>query len=128
MEKETFGERHIADYLNENYYAVKFNAQSKEDITFKGKKYKYVPGPGNRGYHQLAAELTRGQLGYPTIVFLDEEMNLIQPIQGYKNPDIFEAIINYFGQNYHKKMPWNNFKKSYKPYNSKGLQLNVIKE
>ena len=127
MEKKTFSQEHIARYLNEKYYSIRFNAQTKEDITFQGKKYRYIAAPGNRGYHELAAALMRGQLGYPTIVFLDEEMNLIQPIQGYKDPDVFEAIINYFGQNYHKKMPWIHFKKTYKPY-KKAEESAVVKE
>ena len=128
MENETFSQDYIAQYINENYYPVRFDAQSKADITFKGKTYKYIAESNKQGYHQLAAELMRGKMGYPTIVFLDEEMNIIQPIQGYKDPEIFEAIITYFGQNNHKKMPWNNFKKNYKPFRPKVNALIPTKE
>ena len=128
MENETFGQDHIAQYINENYYAVRFDAQSKEDVTFKGENYKYVEQSKKRGYHQLAAKLMRGKMGYPTIVFLDEEMNIIQPIQGYKDSETFEAIINFFGQNYHKKMPWNNYRKNYKAFHPKINALVPTKE
>lgn len=115
MDRETLQNPYIAQYINEHFYAVKLNAEQEEEIVFKDKKYRFVPlTPPSRGYHELAAALMRGQLSYPTIVFLDENLELIQPIQGYKDPQMFEAIITYFGQDFHKKLPWNRFKESFK--------------
>ena len=114
MDASTFSKAEIADYINANYYAVKFDAELKEDIIFKGKTYSYVAN-GRRGYHALAAEITGGMLSYPTTVFLDEEMNVIQAIKGYKDPNSFEQIATYFGGNNHKKQPWETYQKSYKP-------------
>ena len=114
MDKATFQQSHIADYMNEKFYAVKFNAESKEDIVFNGKTYKYVKN-GARGYHELAAEIMRGRLSYPTIVFLDENLGVIQPIPGFKDPEQFELIMTYFGENEHMKTPWEVYQKQYKP-------------
>ena len=118
MDKATFQQAHIADYVNQNYYAVKFNAETKTDITFNGKVFKFVKN-GMRGYHELAKEITRGRLSYPTIVFLDEKLDIIQPIPGFKGPDDFEQIITYFGENEHMKTPWEVYKKNYKPMSKK---------
>jgi uncharacterized protein YyaL (SSP411 family) len=114
MDASTFSQPEIADYINANYYAVKFDAEQKEDIIFKGKTYSYIAN-GRRGYHALAAEITGGMLSYPTTVFLDEEMNVIQAIKGYKDANSFEQIATYFGGNNHKKLPWESYQKSYKP-------------
>lgn len=113
LDKKTFGDKTVAQYVNENYYAVKFDAEQKKEITFKGKEYKFVKG-GRRGYHMLAAELTRGKLSYPTTVFLDETASVIQPIQGFFGPSDFMMILSYFGQNHYKSTPWKTYSIKYK--------------
>ena len=114
MDKTTFKDKGIIKYINENYYAVKFDAETKETITLDGKKYKYVKG-GRRGYNQLAADLLKGRLSYPTIVFLNDDLSLIQPIPGFLNAEKMEIIITYFADNNHKKTPWTRYEKSYVP-------------
>ncbi|MBA3900926.1 MAG: thioredoxin family protein, partial [Bacteroidetes bacterium] len=39
MMANTFTNPVIVDYINKNYYAVKFNAESKDKVTFKGVEY-----------------------------------------------------------------------------------------
>ena len=114
MDKATFCQPQIVKYVNEKYYAIKFNAEYKGDISFKGKTYKYVNN-GRRGYHELAAEIMRGRLSYPTVVFLNENMDVIQPVPGFKDPLEFEQIITYFGRDEHRKTPWDNYRKAYVP-------------
>ncbi len=118
MDKATFQQTHIAEYVNEHFYAVKFNAEMKEDIVFKGKTFKFVKN-GMRGYHELAAEITRGRLSYPTVVFLNENLDVIQPVPGFKDPLEFEQIITYFGRNEHMKTPWDVYRKKYQPLTKK---------
>ncbi len=118
MDRSTFENAQIANYVNAHYYPIKFNAESKADIEFKGKTYKFVKN-GMRGYHELAAEITRGRLSYPTIVFLDEELEVIQPVPGFKNEMEFEKIITYFGRNEHKKTPWELYQQNYVPIKGK---------
>lgn len=112
LDHSTFAENHIAKYINENYYPVKFNAEMKESVILKGVEYKYV-NSGRRGYHELAAYLMQGKMSYPTGVFLDEDYNLIQAIPGFQDVDKFEMIIAFFGTNSHKSVPWNKFMSQY---------------
>ena len=114
MDAATFQQPQIAKYVNEHFYAIKFDAEQKEDIVFNGRTFKFIKN-GRRGYHELAAEITRGRLSFPTIVFLDENLNVIQPVPGYKDPDQFEQIITYFGRNEHTKTPWETYQKGYHP-------------
>ncbi len=114
MDATTFQEKHIAEYINENYHPVKFNAEQKESITINGKEYKYIKD-NKRGYHELAAEILRGKLSYPTIVFLNEDMKLIQPIPGFQKSENLEVIMTYFAQDHHKKTPWSAYQKAYVP-------------
>ncbi len=114
MDATTFQHPQIAKYINEHYYAVKFNAEDRKDIDFKGKTFKFVKN-GMRGYHELAALITQGRLSYPSIVFLDENHEVIQSIPGYRDAVEFEKIVTYFGGNQHQKTPWEVYQRNYQP-------------
>ena len=83
MDATTFKEDDIVDYLNDNFYPVKFNAEQKESIDFNGKEFKFI-AQGRRGVHQLAYALLDGRLGYPAFVLLDESFARIMISPGYK--------------------------------------------
>lgn len=119
MDASTFQDPRIVKYVNKNYYAVKFNAEQREDINFKSKVFKYM-SRGNRGVHELAIEITNGQLSYPTFVFMDEDFNTIQPLPGYQDADTFEIITNYFGGNHYKTTPYQSFQENFKATPTKG--------
>lgn len=112
MDKNTFSNDDIINYINKNYYPVKFNAETKENVEFNKKVYSYVGNKG-RGYNELALALTGGRLSYPTVVFIDEDLNVIQPIQGYQEPKDFFKIMRYFGEDHYKQTPWNVFVQNY---------------
>jgi uncharacterized protein YyaL (SSP411 family) len=113
MDKNTFNNPVIAEYMNRNFYPVKFNAEQKENITLNEKVYKFVAN-GSRGYNELAAELLNGQMGYPSVVFLDEKTQMIQPIQGYIKPKQFDGIVRFIGGNIYKEKSWEVFQAEYK--------------
>lgn len=112
MEQTTFQKRHIAQYINDNYYAVKFDAEYKKSISFQGKDYEFV-NTGKKGYHELAAHITKGELRFPTIVILDEELNVIQPLQGFQDAMTLELILTFYAGDFHKTTPWKKYTKSY---------------
>ena len=112
MDKKTFSNEIIAAYLNKNFYPVKFNAEQKADISLNGKIYKYVAS-GTKGYHQLAYQLLNGQLGYPSVVFLDEKTNMIQPLQGYVEAKPFDVIVRFIGGDAYKTTKWEDFQTTY---------------
>jgi thioredoxin-related protein len=98
MDTITFLHPVIAEYINNNYYAVKLNAESTADITFNGYTYKYIEQNG-RGYHELAAGLLNGRLSFPSIAYLNEKLELLGAIPGYKPPADMEPILNYIAEN-----------------------------
>ena len=112
MDSTTFVNPTVAGYLNEHYYPVKLNAEQSEDIIFKDKVYHFKK-TGSRGYHELAGLWLNNRLSFPTVVFLDENQNLIQPVPGYQDATKMEAIINYFGSDSHRKTPWETYEKNF---------------
>jgi len=113
MDKNTFSNSFIADYLNKKFYPVKFNAEQTSDVKIGDKVFKFVKS-GARGYHELAAALLQGQLSYPSVVFLDENLGLIYISRGYIQASQFDMISKYIGENYYKSIKWEEFTKSYK--------------
>jgi thioredoxin-related protein len=116
MDKNTFSEPLVAKILNEKFYAVKLDAEQTGDIVFNGTTFKFVPY-GNKGTHQLAMALLNNQMSYPTVVFLNEDFAMIQPLPGYKKPDEFHKIVQFIGEDYYKTIKWVDFLATYKsPY------------
>lgn len=113
MDNNTYSKVEIANYINENFYAIKFNAEQTEPVEFNGHTFKFIPS-GRRGVHELAAALTKNQLSYPTTVFMDEELRIIQPIAGYLKPEQMEPILLYIGDNHYTSTNWEDFKKKNK--------------
>jgi len=108
MDKDTFQNQEVAAYMRENFYMVKLDGEGKDPIEFKGKTFTYVPS-GKRGYHQLAAALLQGRLSYPTVVFMDENLNMLSPVPGYQKPAPFLNIARYFGDDIYLNKDWKTY-------------------
>ncbi len=108
MDKDTFQHPEVAAYMQENFHMVKMDGEGKEPIKYQGKTFKYVPS-GRRGYHELAAALLQGRLSYPTVVFLDEDLNMLSPVPGYQKVQPFLQIARYFGEDIYKTQDWKTY-------------------
>ena len=113
MDKKTFSDPNVAKLLNEKFYAVKFNAEQTEDITFNGTTFKYV-GENGRGVHQLAAALLSNKLSYPTVVFLDENFRIVHPLAGFHEAPQFHKIAQFIGEDHYKTQKWEAWQTTYK--------------
>jgi thioredoxin-related protein len=120
MMKNTFTDPTIIAYINENYYAVKFNAEGNQEVNFKGNTYSnpnFNPAKTNsrNGTHEftMAIAPVNGRVAYPTIVYMDESFNILTPVQGYHQPAQIMPILSYFGDNAYKTMDFQTFQTSY---------------
>ncbi|WP_299013063.1 DUF255 domain-containing protein [uncultured Polaribacter sp.] len=113
MDVNTYTNPTIIKSINDSFYAIKFDGESKEDITYKGHTFKYQKS-GRRGYHQLSASLMNGKLSYPTTIFLDENEALIQAIPGYLDKKLMEKILAFFSNKNYKDNKWDVFEKEFK--------------
>lgn len=109
MDKSTFMDPALVDYMSENFYAVKFNAEQKEDIDWSGNTFKFV-NSGRRGVHQLAYSLLNGKTGYPSFVLLDEEFSRIMISPGFKTPEDMMPELVFANQEKYKEMTWEDYK------------------
>ena len=122
LDKNTFQNKDVADYVNKNYYAVKFNAEGNDEINYNGQNFSnpnYNPALANR--RNSAHELSRyfKIRAFPTIVFLDEKANLIFPLTGYKTVPQIELYLKMFGSDDHKTLDTQEkFNEYYKAFTS----------
>lgn len=116
MSANTFGNEVIAKYLNENFYPVKFDAETYDSVAFNGVVFKNNNPPGTpRPVHDFANSILDSKLLYPSIVFLNEDIQRIQVVTGYYKPDQFEPVIKFFGTGKYKGTTYEEFQKTFVP-------------
>lgn len=112
MDATTYTNPEIIRYINENFYAVKFDAEDRSTIHFNGKDYKYVP-QSPRGYNELAAQILNGQMSYPTVCYFDESLNQITAVPGYMDAKGLEKVLNFINTDSYKTMDWSKYEASF---------------
>lgn len=108
MDKTTFIDSRLIAYVNQNYYAVKFNAEQKEVVNYRGQEFNFV-AQGRRGYNELAAGFLKGQMSYPTLVILNTDLEILQNFRGYRTADELMPILTYLGEQIYTSKTWDVF-------------------
>lgn len=109
----------LVQYLNENYYLVKLNPEDDKEIAFKGKSYSirnfnYTSPKDARRVNALAVELMGADFIYPSIIFLDEDLDLISVFKGYQKIEQLDPILSFFASDSYLKYKWSAYLKNYK--------------
>ena len=110
MDKETYSNDKVATYINENYYAVKFNAESKDSVALGTKKYGYNPA---YKANDLAVYLLFGRMGYPTTVLLSSLDAQPAPLSGFLKPSELEPPLKFFGDGIYKNKNFPDYMKEF---------------
>jgi len=115
MDRETYSKSEVIRYVNDNFHAVKFDAEkTTTEFTVNGKTYKHRPDLGRNGIHEWAVSIMQGRPSYPTTSFLDSNSNLITNVPGYHKADEMLMILNFLGENAYLNQSWPEFQKTYK--------------
>ena len=115
MDANTFTHPVIVEYINANYWPVKLDAEQTDTVRYGTQIFVNEKTSARRSTHQLAIALLNGKMTYPSIVYLDENVELMHPaIAGYQTPKNLERIIRYFGEEAHKSIPWDEYQKNFK--------------
>jgi thioredoxin-related protein len=113
MDADTFTNPIISGYMSKHFYCVKLNAERKDTVIIDGVKFTNPNPSGKRSTHQLAIELLKGNMSYPSYVFLNEKSQWLTVISGYQVSKEFEPILHYFAEDAYQKTPWEDFKASF---------------
>ena len=119
MTKNTFGNQDVIKYVNENFYAIKFNAEGNDTVVFMDQIFvneQYDPSRAtsrNASHPLTQMAAVNGQIAYPTIVYLNENWEIISAVPGYLGPPAIEPILHYIVNEKYKSIPWTDFEKEF---------------
>lgn len=121
LDRNTFKNKDVISYINQNFYAVKFNAEGNSSLTYNDQLFSNpnydASRRGRNSQHELAGYF--GVTAYPTILFLDEKSAYIAPIRGYHNPNQLELFLKLFASDSYKIVNtpelWNKYQQDFKP-------------
>jgi thioredoxin-related protein len=113
MRTQTFGNPQIAEYINANFYAVKFDAESKDSVKFDKYVFVSTDATNPKAPHQFAASILDNQLAYPSIVFLNNQIQRLDVLKGFMPPKSFEPVLTYYGSGDYQKTKWEDYQKSF---------------
>lgn len=111
MDKKTYAHDSVAKYINQHFYAVKFNAESKTPVQWKGKTYSFMP---QYKMHALAIELLKGDAGFPTTVIIPVEQADPQAIPGYLQPKEMHTLLSYFSEGHFPTIRYDKYAEKFK--------------
>jgi len=102
MDKETYGNPEVVDYVKKNVVMAKINAETNEKFEYRGKSY-------------AGRELTMmfGVRGFPATAFFTQSGDLITVISGYIPADRFNVIVKYLAEGWYEKMKFEDFEKQH---------------
>jgi len=110
MDATTFQNPYVIKYLNDNFYCVRFNAETKEPIHFMGKDYNF--SPQNRA-NELAVQFLQGNMSYPTSVLMEKYFTATIPAPGYHPVPEMEMILKFVAEDVYKKESFQDYQKNF---------------
>ena len=111
MDKKTYSNRQVAEYLQAKFYPVKVDAETHATIKWGGRSYQFNP---NYKANEFALYLAHGQLEFPTTIIIPPGGEP-QAIPGYMEPKELEMLVKYFGEGKYNKVSFDEYQKSFKP-------------
>ncbi len=111
MDNNTYKNQKLVKYINEKYYAIKFNAESKNSVNFNGKLYNY---DAKNRINSLALYLTYGRLEFPHTILIEAPYGQPAPFSGYLKPGQMESPLKFFGEKLYGKETFVEFNKKLK--------------
>lgn len=108
MMKTTYSNQALAQYVNTNFYPVKFNAEGRDTIEYNGEMYAPT-SPLPKTPHALALKFLGKQLTYPSTIFVGNNFEFNLLTQGYLDEKKIQPILVFMVENAYKNAPYEDF-------------------
>lgn len=94
MEEVVFKDTAIVSLLAGPYYLIKLNAEEKQPIVYRNRKFIFNP---SLGFHELAILLAaNSKLSFPALYILDNQNQLVYQCQEFINSKDLRKVLHYF--------------------------------
>ncbi|HMT28001.1 MAG TPA: DUF255 domain-containing protein [Bacteroidia bacterium] len=114
MMKTTYSDPGLAQYVNNYFYPVKFNAEGKDTIEYLGKVYKPTSA-APKAPHEFAVTMLNGNLSYPTTIFINgydaqkKEFRLNMIAAGFLEAQKIEPMLVFTVENAFRNSNFDDF-------------------
>lgn len=112
MMRTTYSNAGLAQYINANFYPVKFDAETKDTIVYDGKIYKPT-SPQPKTPHELAIKFLGDRLSYPSTMFITNNYQFNLLTQGYLEDKKIEPILVFMVENAWQTSTFDEFNKHF---------------
>lgn len=98
MKNTTLRNQEVIKLLNEHYYFISLDAESKTDIHLAGRTFSFKPSGNQQGIHELAEQIgtVNGVIAYPTLCFMNADYEIVFQYKQFINAadlaNVLEAI------------------------------------
>jgi thioredoxin-related protein len=99
MDKSTFQDPEVVDFINNKMVAVKVNAEAPDTVVHQDVKLTE---------RQLAIAVYKAT-GYPTYFFLDPQGKALFKVPGYRNAEDFLNLVQFVGEEHYKNKSFDKF-------------------
>lgn len=114
MDQNTFQNPIIAKYMDANYYCVKFNAETRDTVTFNGQKFANRGAENQRSANDFTITALQGRLSYPSFTFVSKDRKNFTIMAGYMPPEQFEPYLHYYSEEKELTVPYEEYLKTFK--------------
>jgi thioredoxin-related protein len=121
MNKTTFNDPRVRDYINKHFYLIDLNAETKDTLTFGGKVYRNT-GANGTPFNDLVMELSNRNISLPSLIIMDETMKPIDTLPFYISPETLEPVLLFYGDNAYKTEKWTDYVKKFSEKNMEKAQ------
>lgn len=108
MDRDTFTDSAVIDYINNHYYAVKLNAEKQPSFTFKGHVFNLLD-VGGKSINEFVLAVTNNQPSYPSLTYIDEEGGILTVVPGFQKPSNLLPILKFLGEDKFKSMKFDEY-------------------
>lgn len=108
MKRTSFIDDSSAAFIKERFDLLDFNPENTDSVTYKGTTFTNPHNP-QFPFHQLTLELTRKNFVLPTLVVLDEDMNIVDSVPYFVNATFMQDIVHYYGDDVFRKKSWKDY-------------------
>lgn len=112
MMKTTYSNPGIANYINTNFYPVKFDAETKDTIEYNGKIYKPL-SKDPKTPHELTLKFLGEKLSYPSTVFTTNKYEYNLLTQGFLEEKKLEPLLVFMVENAWQTASFDEFNKHF---------------
>lgn len=100
MKHTVFENKKIQSLLNQNFYFIQLDAESKEEVLFQNHSFQFKPSGNGKGIHELAEQLASkdGETTFPTMCFLNSDYEIVFQYPGFMSEKTLLFVLNELGQ------------------------------